>query len=173
MFSKLLVFPLVLVLVGCSGGTSTVGLERMAKTTGWKTKTIGISAHIDQARYWKGFNFVPGRQIPLGAATGGARRCGNAVARWNGAGEIYQCHIKLNYALHSQGLCGSLATTIQHEIGHCLGLPHSTNGIMSQKANGGTYISAETQAQLNQLYRASNVIPRVTHKPVISQKNIK
>ena len=148
-----LVVGLVALLVaGCSGGTSTVGLERMAKVTGWKTKTIGISAHIEQARYWKGFNFVPGRQITIGADSGGPRRCGNAVAKWNGAGEIYQCHIKLNYALHSQGLCGSLATTIQHEIGHCLGLSHSVNGIMSRKANGGAHISAETQVELQRLY---------------------
>ena len=153
---KLILLAVTGLLVGCSGGTSTVGMERMAKLTGWKTKTIGISAHIDQARYWKGFNFVPGRQITIGADTGGPRRCGNAVTRWNGAGEIYQCHIKLNYALHSQGLCGSLATTIQHEIGHCLGLDHSATGIMSKKANGGNNISAETQAQLNQLYGRKN-----------------
>ena len=147
-----LVVGLVALLVaGCGSGASTAGFERSPNPK-WSTKTLGISAHIEQARYWKGFNFVPGRQITIGADSGGPRRCGNAVARWNGAGEIYQCHIKLNYALHSQGFCGSLASTIQHEIGHCLGLSHSVNGIMSRKANGGAHISAETQVELQRLY---------------------
>ena len=164
-----LAVAVVLLMAGCGSSTSSAGFERALETKGWGTNTIGISAHIEQARYWKGINFVPGRQITIGADSGGPRRCGNAVARWNSSGIIYSCHIKLNYDLHSQGLCGSLATTIQHEIGHCLGLPHSATGIMSKKANGGSNISAETQAQFNQLYGVKHVVPKPTNKPVKTQ----
>ena len=157
----------IAVLSGCSGGESTTGLDRgdgnfappvsqqapAQKTSKprWATKTVSISAHIEQARQWTGINFVPGRQITIGADNSGKRRCGNANYRWKN-GIIQQCHIKLNYALHSQGVCGTLADTIIHEVGHCLGLPHSATGIMASKANSGSMISLESKTQLNALY---------------------
>ena len=159
----------MIVLSGCSGGESTSGFDRggegrsvakpatqqspprVTSKPRWATKTVSISAHIEQARRWTGINFVPGRQITIGADNSGKRRCGNATYRWKN-GIIQQCHISINYGLHSQGVCGTMADTIVHEVGHCLGLPHSATGIMASKANSGSMISQQSKAQLNGLY---------------------
>jgi len=169
----------IAVLSGCSGGESTSGLDRgeglpvsqqapSQKTPSqetskprWATKTVSISAHIEQARRWTGINFVPGRQITIGPDNSGKRRCGNATYFWKN-GVIQQCHIRLNYALHSQGICGSLADTIVHEVGHCLGLPHSATGIMAPKANSGSMITLESKRQLNALYGPHTMVRGTT-----------
>ncbi len=62
--------------------------------------------------------------------------------------------IRINCAAHQRRQCGTIASTITHEVGHCLGLNTDTTdgGMMDATAAGADVITGQASRALTALY---------------------
>ena len=129
-------------------------------TVRWRSRTIGVNATDPGTRAavsrWKGFNFNFGASgINFqGVSQQRGHACGWSQFAWRHNGEIAFCKIWLNPAAHERGGCGTMASTITHEVGHCLGLDGHTadGGLMDKTAGSANVITANVSRTLNLLY---------------------
>jgi len=130
-------------------------------TIRWRSRTIGVNATDPGTRAavsrWKGFNFNFGTGGGInfqGASQERAHACGWSQFAWRHNGEIAFCKIWLNPVAHEGGGCGTMASTITHEVGHCLGLDGHTadGGLMDKTAGSANIITARLSRALNLLY---------------------
>jgi len=130
-------------------------------TVRWPSRTIGINATDAGTRAavsrWKGFNFNFGTGGGInfqGASQQRGHACGWSQFAWRHNGEIAFCKIWLNPVAHEGGGCGTMASTITHEVGHCLGLDGHTadGGLMDKTAASANVITANVNRTLNLLY---------------------
>ena len=130
-------------------------------TVRWRSRTIGVNATDTGTRAavsrWKGFNFNFGTGGGInfqGASQERAHACGWSQFAWRHNGEIAFCKIWLNPVAHEGGGCGTMASTITHEVGHCLGLDGHTadGGLMDKTAGSANIITARLSRALNLLY---------------------
>jgi hypothetical protein len=82
--------------------------------------------------------------------------CGVATPEMWTDGVIRGCRIRIN-AYHSSLGCGTLASTVIHEVAHCLGFfRHTTDGgLMDAVANNATSANATTWNMVSLLYSLS------------------
>jgi hypothetical protein len=68
-------------------------------------------------------------------------------------GTIRGCRIKINFWVREIA-CGTVLSTVIHEIGHCIGfLGHTADGgLMDKAATGSTWPNATTQNMISLLY---------------------
>ena len=129
-------------------------------TIRWPSRTIGVSGADPATRAavsrWKGFNFNFGASgINFqGASQQRGHACGWSQFAWRHNGEIAFCKIWLNPVAHQAGGCGTMASTITHEVGHCLGLDGHTadGGLMDKTAASANVITTNVSRTLNLLY---------------------
>jgi len=129
-------------------------------TIRWPSRTIGVSGADPGTRAavsrWKGFNFNFGASgINFqGASQHRGHACGWSQFAWRHSGEIAFCKIWLNPVAHQAGGCGTMASTITHEVGHCLGLDGHTadGGLMDKTAASANVITTNVSRTLNLLY---------------------
>ena len=128
-------------------------------TVRWPSRTIGVNRSDPTTRAavsrWKGFNFRFGANgINFQGDSQARRSCGWSRTAWHANGEIAWCRIWINSALHTHGQCGSIASTITHEVGHCLGIQGHTadGGLMDATAAGADVITAQASRTLAALY---------------------
>jgi hypothetical protein len=128
------------------GGTPTSGgyqflnkhnaYELSGHTVRWKSKTIQVSgakgAWRTAVNRWQAgtgikFKYVKskpakGKGIQIvGYANIGKDFCGKASGWWWDDGEIGECKVRVN-SKHDNMPCGTVARTITHEVGHCIGV---------------------------------------------------
>ena len=109
------------------------------QTVRWKSKTIQVSGASGAWRaavnQWPTVKFrhvssppAKGKGIEIAGYDDIAARCGVASVRYWDTGEMESCRIRINSA-HANMNCGSLADTVTHEVGHCIGVfKHTTDG---------------------------------------------
>jgi len=106
------------------------------RTVRWKAKTIQVSgakgAWRTAVNRWQAgigikFKYVKkkpakGKGIQIvGYANIGKDFCGKASGWWWDDGEIGECKVRVN-SKHDNMPCGTVARTITHEVGHCIGV---------------------------------------------------
>jgi len=128
-------------------------------TVRWPSRTIGVNRSDPTTRAavsrWKGFNFRFGTNgINFQGDSQARRSCGWSRTAWRANGEIAWCRIWINSAAHQRRQCGSIASTITHEVGHCLGIQGHTadGGLMDPTAAGADVITAQASRTLTALY---------------------
>ena len=129
------------------------------RTLRWPSRTIGVNRSDPTTRAavsrWKGFNFRFGTSgIDFQGDSAARQSCGWSRTAWRANGEIAWCRIWINNALHTHGQCGSIASTITHEVGHCLGIQAHTadGGLMDATAAGADVITGQASQTLAVLY---------------------
>jgi hypothetical protein len=129
------------------------------RTVRWPSRTIGVNRSDAEARAavsrWKGFNFRFGTSgINFQGDSQARQSCGWSRTAWRANGQIAWCHIWINSAAHQRRQCGTIASTITHEVGHCLGIQGHTadGGLMDATAAGADVITGQASRALTALY---------------------
>ena len=129
------------------------------RTLRWPSRTIGVNRSDPTTRAavsrWKGFNFRFGTSgIDFQGDSAARQSCGWSRTAWRANGEIAWCRIWINSAAHQRRQCGSIASTITHEVGHCLGIQAHTadGGLMDATAAGADVITGQASRALTVLY---------------------
>jgi len=128
-------------------------------TMRWASKTINVlgSGGVEAAfNRWPSVSFNHGASggITIGWSDSlPSGVCGRAAPeRWTD-GTIRGCDIRINI-LHAYMGCGTLASTITHEAGHCIGFFEHTSdgGLMDATAGGTTEITSPVRSMIGLLY---------------------
>ena len=129
------------------------------RTVRWPSRTIGVNRSDPTTRAavsrWKGFNFRFGTSgIDFQGDSAARRSCGWSRTAWRANGEIAWCRIWINSAAHQRRQCGTIASTITHEVGHCLGIQGHTadGGLMDATAASADVITGQASRALTVLY---------------------
>jgi|TARA_B100000315_G_scaffold34743_1_gene29386 hypothetical protein len=125
----------------------------------WASKTINVLGSGSMAAAfdrWPSVNFSHGASGGITIGWSGSLQwgvCGRAAVEMWSDGYIRACDIRIN-DLHAYMGCGTLASTITHEAGHCIGFfEHTTDGgLMDATAAGSTEITSPVSSMIGLLY---------------------
>ena len=148
------------------------------RTVRWSSKTIGVNRSDPATRAavsrWRGFNFRFGTSgIDFQGNSNARPSCGWSRTAWRSNGEIAWCRIWINTVEHQRGRCGTVASTITHEVGHCLGIQGHTadGGLMDATAAGADVITPQASRALAVLYAlpAGSAVSTTSRAPSANQ----